>query len=122
MNDETFVTGRWNGLSGEPGIPSSESNDSAVNDSVSIHSLLTQASILNQCWASVSRGVARGLMELRSLYEDLRRQTRSETLPGTACGETPQPRLRQPSASCALNFPRIPPFTSRVIPATHLEI
>jgi hypothetical protein len=94
MSDETFVTGRWHGLSGEPGLPSSESNDSAVNDFVSIHSLLTQASILNQGWASVSLDVSRGLVELRSLYEDLRRQTRSETLPSTACGETPQLRFR----------------------------
>jgi hypothetical protein len=40
----------------------------------------------------VSLDVSRGLMEPRSLCEDLRRQTRSETLPSTACGETPQPR------------------------------
>ena len=51
-----------------------------------------QAFILKQGWASISLDVTRGLMELRSLYEDLQRQTRSETLPSMACGETPQPR------------------------------
>ena len=51
-----------------------------------------QAFILKQGWASVSLDGARGRMELRSLYEYLRRHTRSETLPSTTCGETQQPR------------------------------
>ena len=51
-----------------------------------------QSLILQQGWASVSLDTERWRMELRSLYEHLQECTRSETLPSTACGVTPQLR------------------------------
>ena len=133
MGDGACVTGGRHELSDEPGFPSSVSNDSAVHDSASIQQLLTQA--INE---TRDRGRHRAVgthrheptgvhPETRLGQRFARRRARADgvavalRIPSETYSErdAPEHDLRRDAAA---TFPRIPPFTSRLIPATHLEI